>query len=321
MNQNISPAVTVAVPVFNTSKYLRQNLDSLERQTLKDIEIIIVDDGSTDESGIICEEYSRRNPNFKVIHQKNGGLASARQTGLEAATGEYIIVCDSDDWVEPDMYEQLYKAAKEVDADIVICNYYSEYDDGRNSQRQQSFKKNGRFVDSLDFMKKAAGASWIKLIRRSLFKNTNSTYEIGINQGEDALIIYKLLKGNPRILHLDHPLYHYRRVMGGDSYTNNTKMSSIFQLKFIYDWLKVNYPQDEYSQLLFVRSINLAFTCLRAKDLDKDFLKRFLKEEIPFNLLLSNRITLKSLCVLMEKLLPLSLVKRIFNIIYPLAYK
>ncbi len=102
---NIScPAVSVTVPVYNTSKYLRKCLDSLQSQTLKNIEFIIVDDGSTDDSGVICDEYAKSNPKFKVIHQKNGGLASARQTGLNHARGEYVIVCDSDERVEPDMY-------------------------------------------------------------------------------------------------------------------------------------------------------------------------------------------------------------------------
>lgn len=124
--------VSVIVPIFNTSRYLRKCLDSLAHQTLTAIEFILVDDGSTDDSGKICDEYASKDSRFRVIHQSNGGSAVARQTGLDAARGEYTIVCDSDDWVEPDMYEKLYRKAVETDADMVLCGYFAEYIDGRS---------------------------------------------------------------------------------------------------------------------------------------------------------------------------------------------
>ena len=121
MNGNTSNIkVSVTVAVYNTSKYLRKCLDSLDVQSMQEIEFIVVDDGSTDGSGVICDEYARRNPKFKVIHQQHSGLAAARQTGMDNAKGEYVIVCDSDDWVEPEMYETLYNVAAESNADIAI---------------------------------------------------------------------------------------------------------------------------------------------------------------------------------------------------------
>jgi glycosyltransferase involved in cell wall biosynthesis len=92
-------------------------------QTLGNIEIILIDDGSPDGSGAICDEYSKRDTRIKVVHKENGGLSSARNVGLELSTGEYYIVCDSDDWVETTMYEELYNKAKQEDADIVLCDY------------------------------------------------------------------------------------------------------------------------------------------------------------------------------------------------------
>lgn len=122
--------VSISVPVYNVEKYLRKCLDCLINQTLRDIEIILVDDGSTDLCPSICDEYVILDERVKVIHKQNGGLASARQAALDVATGDYFCACDADDWVEPDMYERLYQKALETDADIVMCDYWSEYSDG-----------------------------------------------------------------------------------------------------------------------------------------------------------------------------------------------
>ena len=203
------PKVSVTVPVYNTSRYLRKCLDSLANQTLKDIEIIIVDDGSTDESGKICDEYATKYRNFRVIHKTNGGSASARQTGLNAAIGDYIIVCDSDDWVELDMYERLYNAAKETCADIVMCGAIAEYSDGRSVPFQKWFKH----LDFEGHMKELFGTgynnSWIRLVKRSIFTDNNIYYEKGVDMGEDCFILYKLLLTKPKLAQIDAKLYHY----------------------------------------------------------------------------------------------------------------
>lgn len=313
--------VSVTVPIYNTATYLRQCLDSLKAQTLKNIEFILVDDGSTDISGVICEEYAKKDSRFRVIHQKNGGLAAARQTGLDNVHGEYVIVCDSDDWAEPDMYEKLYQKAKETNADIVLCGYYSEYGDGRIVPVQTIFKENDGIVDNNDVLYRGVNPSWNKLIRFSLFEQTKATYEPGINLGEDALIMYKLLKGNPRIMQVRERLYHYRRSFGSKSYTNNIRMDNIKQMNYIYEWLKDNYAESNYSILRIEKAINIAFTCMRTSNLDRSYLKVFLKEELQWSRLLANKITLKSFMVVLEKLLPLSLTQKLFKLVYPIFYK
>lgn len=120
------PKVSVVVPIYNVEKYLKQCVDSLLNQTLKDIEIILVDDGAKDGSGKIVDEYKNKFTNVKVIHQANGGLGPARNTGIENATGEYIAFVDGDDWVQSNMYEKLYVAAQKSNSDIVVsghCDY------------------------------------------------------------------------------------------------------------------------------------------------------------------------------------------------------
>ncbi len=120
------PKVSVIVPIYNVEKYLKQCIDSLLNQTLKDIEIVLIDDGTKDNSDKIADEYKSKFDNVKVIHQENGGLGPARNTGIQNATGEYLTFVDGDDWVQPDMYEKLYEVAKKNNCDIVVsghCDY------------------------------------------------------------------------------------------------------------------------------------------------------------------------------------------------------
>ena len=114
------PRVSVVVPIYNVEPYLKKCVESLLSQTLEDIEILLVDDGSPDRCGEIADEYAAREPQVKAFHQKNAGLGPARNTGIEHATGEYVGFVDSDDWVDSQMFERLYSAAAKCDADIVV---------------------------------------------------------------------------------------------------------------------------------------------------------------------------------------------------------
>lgn len=134
---NAQPKLSVIVPVYNAELTIRKCVDSLLAQTISDFEVVLVDDGSPDRCGSICDEYAQQDPRVKVIHQQNGGVSVARQTGIDNAIGEYTIHVDSDDWVEPTELEELYKKAKEDDADMVICDFY-ENDDIYHKQEPSS---------------------------------------------------------------------------------------------------------------------------------------------------------------------------------------
>ena len=125
---NRVPKVSIIVPVYKVEKYLRKCIDSIINQTLKDIEIILVDDGSPDNCGKICDEYAAKDTRIKVIHKENGGLSSARNAGMEVAEGEYIGFVDSDDWIESDMYMTLWQKAKDINADLVNSDYFRNND-------------------------------------------------------------------------------------------------------------------------------------------------------------------------------------------------
>jgi len=122
------PKVSVVIPVYNVEKYLKRCLDSVINQTLRDIEIIIVDDGSKDDSGRICDEIMATDKRIKVIHQPNGGTGFARNSGIKSATGEYVSFVDSDDYLEPDMYEKLHESVKNKDADTCIFGFHKVRD-------------------------------------------------------------------------------------------------------------------------------------------------------------------------------------------------
>lgn len=316
----MTPKVTVTVPVYNTSRYLQKCLDSLAAQTLKEIEVILVDDGSTDNSGEICDQYARQYSNFKVIHKSNGGLSTARQAGLEAATGEYIIVCDSDDWVEPDMYERLYRAAKESGADIAMCGYFAEYPDGRSVPTQCWFKS----LDWEGHMKELFGTnykvSWIRMVRRALFIDNNITYEPGINMGEDWLILYKLMLTKPRLTQIDAKLYHYRKEFGGSSYTNNINQHHIDQMKFVADWIRKHYNERDFPTGFYKMDLDIIFTSLRSNTLDIYYINDFLRLNMDWGRFFRNPKSLKALVVYSAKILSPRvtswLVKKLYKLVY-----
>jgi glycosyltransferase involved in cell wall biosynthesis len=120
------PLISIIVPIYNIAEYASECIQSLINQTYKNIEIILVDDGSTDHSPAICDEFAEQDERIKVIHKRNGGLSDARNAGLDVATGEYIGFVDGDDWVDEDMYETLYHLIYEHQADISICTHYTE---------------------------------------------------------------------------------------------------------------------------------------------------------------------------------------------------
>lgn len=166
-------SVSVIVPVYNVAKYLRHCIDSLVGQTLRDIEIICVDDGSTDGSSVILDEYAAKDPRVRVIHQANAGAGAARNAGLDAATGEFLFFCDPDDWMREDILMSLYERAASEDADVVVAGYVKHVDaTGRESikmpQREWPVKE---VFSSRDIPSKIFNLSrhtvWDKLFKRA----------------------------------------------------------------------------------------------------------------------------------------------------------
>jgi len=212
VNKLLNYKVSLIIPVYNVEKYLKKCLDSATEQTLGEIEIIIVNDGSTDNSlSIICE-YEVRDNRIKVINQKNSGVSAARNAGLSVASGEFIAFLDSDDWIDVSFLEKMYLAAKEQNADIAICNYASVVE---GIDKMPSVKRNkADLLTSSEALKKIISESgirsytWDKLYKRSLFTKNNISYP-SVKCYEDMATTFKLFYYANRIAMLKDCLYFY----------------------------------------------------------------------------------------------------------------
>lgn len=202
------PKISVIVPVYNVEPYLRKCLDSIVRQTYQNLEIILVDDGSPDSCGAICDEYAAQDDRIRVIHQANGGVSAARNAGLAAATGEWIGWVDSDDWIEPDMFELMLLNSLESNADIAVCSRFEEYPN-RSVFRGWDETKLLNTEDALYFLlqnDQMQNFLWDKLFRRDLFNGLwfweGKTYE-------DIALMHCLFERAERVICYPEGSYHY----------------------------------------------------------------------------------------------------------------
>ena len=207
----MQPKVSVIVAVYNIAPFLDKCLTSLKAQTLKDFEVILVDDGSTDNSGKMCDVYAQEDNRFKIFHKANGGVASAREFGVGKASGLYMIHADPDDWVEPTMLEELYNRATETDADVIICDFYVESSFGRELVVQCPKSPNHIVILNQYLNSSLYGACWNKLVRREVWNNLNVHFP-PIKLCEDMWVNIKLAMTNIRFAYLDKAFYHYVRI-------------------------------------------------------------------------------------------------------------
>lgn len=204
------PLISVIVPVYNVENYLRKCLESIINQTYKNLEIILIDDGSTDNSGKICDEYAAKDNRIKLIHKPNGGLSDARNAGLEIAKGEYIGFVDSDDWLELNAYEIMLGAIFKNDFDIAICGYVVEFKNKKIMRALDSntLIGNEKILNTLFYNKNFPNAVWCKLYKREIFRKLR--FPVG-KIYEDMLIKFDILKNSTKIIIISEILYHYRQ--------------------------------------------------------------------------------------------------------------
>ena len=224
--------VSVIIPVYNVENYLRKCLNSLVNQTLKDIEIIVVNDGTLDNSQEIIDEYVKKYPKKVVsIIQENGGQGAARNTGLLHAKGEYIGYVDSDDYVEENMYEELYKKAKEEDSDIVIC--------GNNVVKENYECLSKEDVDKEFLLGKMA--VWNKIYKKNIIVDNKIQFRSKVWY-EDLDFTMKVYFSSKKISYVDKPLYNYLLREGSTMNNNNIKRN--LELIEAFDSL-IDYCKDK----------------------------------------------------------------------------
>jgi len=206
----MSARISVIVPIYNVATYLRRCVDSILQQTYSNLEIFLIDDGSTDESGVICDELSAKDARIVVIHQKNGGLSAARNAGLDHATGEWIAFLDSDDWIEPQMYEVLERIAGRYDADIASCLSRNVSVDGlvppvKDTLEELVLDSDG-MIGGLLSQKAVRFEVWNKLFRRS----TIGDLRFKLRQvSEDVYFDRVLFLKSNRMIHINQTLHNY----------------------------------------------------------------------------------------------------------------
>lgn len=216
MMNETTPKISVIVPVYKAEAYLHRCVDSLLVQTFTDFEILLVDDGSPDRSGEICDEYARKDKRVRVFHKENGGVSSARQCGMDHAWGEYTIHADPDDWVDPTMLEELYQKAKEEDADMVICDFYEERKNKTIYVRQQPSSLDHETV-LCELFQQLHGSCCNKLVRRACYREFGVRFPEELSCCEDLYVNACLAAEDIKIVYLSKAFYHYDQVINGNS--------------------------------------------------------------------------------------------------------
>lgn len=237
--------VSIIVPVYNVEKYLSHCIDSILIQTYKNIEIILVDDGSTDRSGYICDDYKRKEDRIVVIHKKNGGLSSARNAGLEIAHGEYISFVDSDDWIAPEFIETHIQNIKKSNADISICRYWNIKERNIKAIQERKGKEfciltKEEAIDSMFIYNKFQSQVWCMVFKRELFDDIKFPYG---RTYEDQAVTYKLIWESTRIVFTNEKLYYYYYNPNGICLSYKDRRDLLLAYDESIDFFKEKYPR------------------------------------------------------------------------------
>lgn len=238
--------VSIVVPVHNVEKYLEKCLNSIVNQTFKDIEIILVDDGSTDSSLDICYSFAENDNRIIIRHNEGLGVSEARNIGIKLATGEYIVFVDSDDWLELNMIEKMYKIAKDSNSEIILCSTYVNTEN--NEYINEFYSKEYIFKDSdkvilqrqaISDMKgeyipkyMACGVPWAKIYKTSFLKDNNLMYDKRLPRMQDMIFNLYAFEYANSIQYISIPLYHYRK--------NNLSVCNVYDKNMI----------DKYTNML-----------------------------------------------------------------------
>ena len=268
--KNIKANISVIIPVYNVEKYLSECLDSVVNQTYKNLQIILVDDGSTDFSGKICDVYAEKDNRITVVHQKNAGAGAAKNTGLELIDGDYFSIIDSDDYIELDMYEKMVNSLEKYNADIVQCLFRNVF---VNDSFDRKYKIKGNYpkvLTSKSFLKEYLydwkyAIFWNKLFKKSLLQNIK--FPVG-RKIDDEFFTYKLVCNAKKVVNIDNILYNYRMRKTSVMNENDTD-------RLIYDRIdcfieRYNYVSDIYPSLKKNYNLKLYDDLIYFKDSVRD---------------------------------------------------
>ncbi len=270
--------ISVIVPIYNVEVYLPQCIDSIIQQTYRNLEVILVDDGSTDRSGIICNQYAKKDFRIKVIHKNNGGLSDARNTGLDHAKGEYIGFIDSDDYIEKNMYEQLIFACKKYNKKIAMCGRNIVYKNNNINmftlKRQECWDAKKAVANLLSW-KNIDSAACDKIFYASCFHNVR----FPLNKiNEDIFIMVKIINNADGIVHIGDAKYNYRFRPGSitSQKFSTKKMDLLIASEEVKYYCIAMYPDlKEVADAFYLRAIILIGGMFQKRKQIKEFEKEY----------------------------------------------
>ena len=313
--------LSVMIPVYNKSEYLDECMSSIVLDGMEDMEIIVVDDGSTDDSLSILKKWADKDERIKVYHKENGGVASARSLALSKAKGEYIINCDPDDWVEPGIYSELKSKAQETNADVVMFDFFRNCADGTQITNQfkidcsSSLHCRSTFISVLRILN---FSTCNKMIRRKIVAENNIDYVHGIDVGEDFLFLAKVFLAMPQngiCVKIDKALYHYRETPGGNSLTQRVSYKSLLGHEKLLKWRLTNMNMPEFANLNCRAICHFVYLMIRCEDCSNQYAIKFKKEYLHFNVFKGTDVSMKWIVAIIFKLFGYRFTRKFFKII------
>lgn len=302
----MSDLISVVIPIYNIEQYLDRCLKSVMEQTYQSLQILLIDDGSTDHSLLLCQNWQKKDPRVEVYHKTNGGVSSARNLGIEKATGEWLIFIDGDDWIEPDMLRKMHDCAVENDADAAICSFVLDYGEkkepalvfeGEEALQVISGKQAAESLVNRQTQYNVDNSPCNKLVRRKIIEKHSLSFPVGRRMAEDMLFVTKAMLEMERCVLLPDTFYHYFLVREGNSSTKKFDMDllrddielRVIRTKYLYkkgekdlgDW-----SQDDLLYTLLIRYAVLADVfCKESSQL------RYLREMLKKRMKARNRKT------------------------------
>lgn len=298
MKMSSFPLISVIVPIYGIECYIGMCIESIIKQSYKNLEIILVDDGSLDKSGQICDLYALKDSRIRVIHKENGGLVSARKAGLEAATGEYVGYVDGDDWIEQGFYENLYNEINESNADLVVAGHSrdlfyltveiaSKIPSGRYKEEKLTEVKKKMLSFGSFFQVGITTYVWNKLFKRSMLLECQYGVNNRITIGEDAAVVYPYIMKCEKISVIDDFSYHYRQREDSMLKQNNAYENELLGIRELYNYLNfsLNKFDEEYQLKKQIEEFVLGLCVIRSGGI----LKETRKNNFPYKCNFENK--------------------------------
>ena len=246
--------ISIVVPVYNVEKYLEKCLESIRNQSLKEIEIIAVNDCSLDNSLEIIKKYIEKDKRIILIDKiKNEGVSEARNSGIKIAKGEYILCIDGDDWIEKDCLKEMYEIAEKNKAEIVISDFYFDYENGNiiykidQKSEGQIFLKKEEALKNI-FSGKGFPSIWNKLIKREVYEKNNIKFPLNISIGEDLLTVLFLIHFSVKIVKLNKAYLHY--IQNPKGATRKYKYKALEDIYYVLKKIEGLFKEEEYKKLV-----------------------------------------------------------------------